>query len=109
MENSFLENIIHNPLLNKIIVLYSIKKKGEDFRKLVTKLIFEPNENLYILTNKDTDDNQRINENNENNYFMEIIKYYKQEEKEIKKNIKININSNDNDINNDMSLISELL
>ena len=109
LENSFLENIIHNPLLNKIIVLYSIKKKGEDFRKLVTKLIFEPNENLYILTNKDTDDNQRINENNENNYFMEIIKYYKQEEKEIKKNIKININSNDNDINNDMSLISELL
>ena len=109
LENSFLENISHNPLLNKIIVLYSIKIKGENFRKLVTKLIFEPNENLYILTNRDNEKNQGINEGKEKNYFLEIIKYYKQEEKEIKKKIKMNINSNEDDNNNDVILLSEIL
>ena len=103
-KNNFLEGIKKNPLLNNIIVLYSIEIIEEKNKKLVvTKLIVEPNENLYILTNNENNTNNENENNNELNgnkdrgYFMVLMNYLKQEETRIKQSIKINGNYNDDE------------
>ena len=101
INKAFLDNIKNNPLINNIIVLYKIKFKDKKLVK--TKLIFEPNENLYILNdyqnehenNKENEKNNGINQPKDKNYFIAIINYFKGEESRIKDSLKISINYDD--------------
>ena len=88
INNSVLDYIKTDPIINNIIVLYKIKlKKENDKYFLITKLIFEQNDNLYILTNDKTqNDNENKNsteknESKDKSYFIAIMKYFQEEEK----------------------------
>ena len=100
IQNSFLDNIKNNPQVNNIIVLYKIKikeKKEEKIKKLVkAKLIFEPNDNLYLLTNYRNEGNieeeekkEEKNENKDKSYFVAFVNYFKEKDNKIKENLKI--------------------
>ena len=100
IKNSFLDDIKNNPLLSNIIVLYTINIIEDEKKKLVVTLILEPNENLYILTNDETDNNKENEKNNEikehkdKSYFTAIMDYFKEDKTRIKENIKINAKYN---------------
>ena len=100
IQNSFLDNIKNNPQVNNIIVLYKIKikeKKEEKIKKLVkAKLIFEPNDNLYLLTNYRNEGNieeeekkEEKNENKDKSYFVAFVNYFKEKDNKIKENLKL--------------------
>ena len=103
IEDPLFNNIKNNPLLNNIIVLYSIKIEEQKNGKLVvSKLIFEPNENLYLLNNNEAnikseeEKNNEINFPKDNSYFKAIMKYFEQDKIRIRKSIKINVKYDDN-------------
>jgi hypothetical protein len=103
IEDPLFNNIKSNPLLNNIIVLYSIKIEEQKNGKLVvSKLIFEPNENLYLLNNNEAnikseeEKNNEINFPKDNSYFKAIMKYFEQDKIRIRKSIKINVKYDDN-------------
>ena len=103
IEDPLFNNIKSNPLLNNIIVLYSIKMEEQKNGKLVvSKLIFEPNENLYLLNNNEAnikseeEKNNEINFPKDNSYFKAIMKYFEQDKIRIRKSIKINVKYDDN-------------
>ena len=103
IEDPLFNNINSNPLLNNIIVLYSIKIEEQKNGKLVvSKLIFEPNENLYLLNNNEAnikseeEKNNEINFPKDNSYFKVIMKYFEQDKIRIRKSIKINVKYDDN-------------
>ena len=113
LEDSFFNNIKNEPLLNNIIVLYSIKIEEQKNRKLIiTKLIFEPNENLYFLNNDETNIKKEDEKNNELNYqkdksyFKAIMKYFEQDEIRIRESMKINVKYDDSSSyeNNDIDI-----
>ena len=92
IKNSSLDNIKNNQLLNNIIVLYSIKINDQNNKNLViANLIFEPNENLYILTDDKVDNSNGDNiEQKYNSYFLSIMKHFNDDELRIKNSLKIN-------------------
>ena len=114
IEDPLFNNIKNNPLLNNIIVLYSIKIEEQKNGKLViSKLIFEPNENLYLLNNNENNIKSEEEKNNEinfpknNSYFKAIMKYFEQDKIRIRKSIKINVKYDDNIenyVNNDIDI-----
>ena len=80
-------DIKNNPLLSTIIVLFSIEIIVEENKKLITtKLMFEPNENLFIINRGEK--NENINE--DKSYFKSIIKYFEESGMKIKEKLKIN-------------------
>ena len=119
IEDPLFNNIKNNPLLNNIIVLYSIKIEEQKNGKLVvSKLIFEPNENLYLLNNNEAnikseeEKNNEINFPKDNSYFKAIMKYFEQDKIRIRKSIKINVKYDDNIENyenNDIDIWGDLL
>ena len=83
--NSFSFNIQNNPLLNAIIVFYTIEIIIEPTKKLITtKLMLEPNENLFITKTEETN-----NKNEVKSYFRAIINHFKEIDNKIKENLKI--------------------
>ena len=103
IKNSFLDNIKNNPQVNNIIALYKIKikeYKDEKIKKLVkAQLIFEPNDNLYLLTNykneknieeeKNNEKNSNENENKDQSYFVAFVNYFKEKDNIIKEKLKL--------------------
>ena len=66
-------NIKDNPLLKSIIVFYTIEIIDEKTKILVnTKLMLEPNENLFIFNSEENNDNKDENKS----YFKSIINYF---------------------------------
>ena len=83
--NCFSFNIQNNPLLNTIIVFYTIEIIIEPTKKLITtKLMLEPNENLFITKTEETN-----NKNEVKSYFRAIINHFKEIDNKIKENLKI--------------------
>jgi hypothetical protein len=76
-------NIKNNYLLSKIIVFYVIDIIND---KLIhTKLMLEPNENLYITSTEDKNNNK----NEFKSYFNSIIKHFRETETKIREALKI--------------------
>ena len=80
-------NIKSNPVFSSIIVLFSLEIIQEDEKKLIaTKLMLEPNENLFIF-NHEEEEKKNIYE--EKSYFTTIIEYFKKTDLKIKEKLKI--------------------
>ena len=85
--NFFSSNIKSNPVFSSIIVLFSLEIIQEDEKKLIaTKLMLEPNENLFIF-NHEEEEKKNIYE--EKSYFTTIIEYFKKTDLKIKEKLKI--------------------
>lgn len=79
-------NIKSNPALSSIIVLFSLEIIKEEEKKLIaTKLMLEPNENLFIFNHEEESNN--IYE--DKSYFRTIIEYFEKTDLKIKEKLKI--------------------
>ena len=80
-------NIKNNPLLDSIIIFYTIEIIYKPTKKLInTKLMLEPNENLFNLRieEKDTNKNEV-----KRSYFKDIINYFEEVGNKIRESLKI--------------------
>jgi len=81
-------DIKSNPVFSSIIVLFSLEIIREEEKKLIaTKLMLEPNENLFIFNKEE--ENNNIYE--EKSYFTTIIEYFQKTDLKIKEKLKINV------------------
>ena len=79
-------NIKNNHLLSKILVFYSIEIINGESKKLInTKLMFEPNENLFICNPEENNSNK----SEVKSYFISIINHFEEIEKKIRESLKI--------------------
>ena len=86
IKNYSSSNVKNNTLLNKIIIFYTLEIINEGEKKLInTKLILEPNENLYI-SNPEGKNN---NKNEFKSYFKSIINHFQETEIKIRETLKI--------------------
>ena len=77
-------NIKNNPLLCKILVFYSIEIINEEDKKIInTRLMFEPNENLFIFNPEEKNSNKQ----EVKSYFMSIINHFEETELKIRVNL----------------------
>ena len=80
-------NIKNNPLLDSIIIFYTIEIIYKPTKKLInTKLMLEPNENLFNLRieEKDTNKNEV-----KRSYFKDIINYFEEVGNKIRESLRI--------------------
>ena len=86
--NFFSSNIKSNPVFSSIIVLFSLEIIREEEKKLIaTKLMLEPNENLFIFNHEEEKNNNNIYE--DKSYFTTIIEYFQKTDLKIKEKLKI--------------------
>lgn len=86
--NFFSSNIKSNPVFSSIIVLFSLEIIREEEKKLIaTKLMLEPNENLFIFNHEEEKNNNSIYE--DKSYFTTIIEYFQKTDLKIKEKLKI--------------------
>ena len=79
-------NIKSNPVFSSIIVLFSLEMIQEEEKKLIaTKLMLEPNENLFIFNHEE----EKKNIYEEKSYFTTIIEYFEKTDLKIKEKLKI--------------------
>ena len=84
IQNYSSSNIKNNPLLNTIIVFYTIEIVYESTNKLVfTKLMLEPNENLFIFNPEE----KNTNKNEVKSYFKSIINHFEEIGNKIKESL----------------------
>ena len=86
INNYFSFNIQNNPLLNSIIIFYTIEIIYDSSKKLVnTKLMLEPNENLFIFKTEENDKNK----NEVKSYFRSIISHFEEIGNKIKETLTV--------------------
>ena len=79
-------NIKSNTVFSSIIVLFSLEIITEEEKKLIaTKLMLEPNENLFIFNHEE----EKQNMFEHKSYFRTIIEYFEKTDLKIKEKLKI--------------------